>query len=109
MKPNSKLKPYLGPRPKMFRPVLIDDIAIPKRCRKPRSWIHYIKDGLTACGKDTYCLFCGPRMTDKVENVTCPRCIEVLKKTHWYCPEHGFIDDENVTFGENCEFCGAPV
>lgn len=54
-----------------------------KRAKKPNSWVHYLtKKGITACGKeDIYRLFCGPRMTQKWTEVTCPRCIEVLNVT----------------------------
>ena len=81
-----------------------------KRCHKPASWIHYLNGDITACGeKDTYRLHCGPHMTSRLPDVTCPRCIESLKKTHWYCPKHGFINDEHVTFQETCDICGEYV
>ncbi len=106
----SKRKPFLGPSPKnIWRDVRLS-LKVLKRCNKPDPWIHYIKNDYTSCGKgDTYRLFCGPRMVTRLNDVTCPRCIEALKKSHWYCPTHGFIDDTNVTNDEKCETCGQNV
>ena len=47
--------------------------------------------------------------TQRLDRVTCPRCIEELKKTHYHCPEHGFIAGKEVTFDEKCDYCGSPV
>lgn len=83
-KPKRKPKPILGPGP--------DDIwrearktispKVLKRCRKPNLWIHFIKGGVTLCGKeDNYRSHCGPSMVNSREFVTCPRCIEALKES----------------------------
>ncbi|KKM94236.1 hypothetical protein LCGC14_1200280 [marine sediment metagenome] len=109
----------IGPKPKdIYR-----DISLPlkvlRRCRKPR-WLHYHKCGTdvrhtdspfsTVCGKtNNYRLFRGPAIVNQLSAVTCSSCLAVLKQTHWYCPTHGFIADEEVTFEETCEMCGNPV
>lgn len=56
----------------------------------------------TLCGKTS------PRShrTKIANDVTCPRCVEDMKKSMWYCPEHGFIDDAHVTNDEKCDMCG---
>ncbi len=79
----SKRKPIIGPGPKnIWRDVRLSPKAL-KRCRKPNPWVHYIENNRTSaiCGKGTYRPSCGPRMVWNLENVTCPRCIEVLKNT----------------------------
>ena len=126
----------IGPKPKdIYRDVHLS-LKVLRRCRKPPPWVHYHKDGRnvnragcfsgpladggvvlrtdspfsTACGKTSkYRLFCGPAIVAQLSAVTCPLCIEVLKKTHWHCPVHGFVDDREVTFEESCEMCGNPV
>jgi len=84
---------------------------------KPR-WTHYHKLGMdtkylpdnsqtTLCGRTTKSRnYDGLPITNQLSQITCPRCIEILKTTHWYCPEHGFIDDSHVTNDETCEICG---
>ena len=44
-----------------------------------------------------------------LDEVSCPRCLEKLKAENWFCEEHGFINDTNVTSEENCAQCGRPV
>lgn len=104
MRPNSKTKPILGPGPKDIWREARKSISLKqmKRFRKPNPWIHFTKGGLTLCGKKW------PHRIDR-EFVTCPRCIEVLKESYWHCPEHGFIEDSNVTNDEKCETCGKKV
>ena len=104
----NNLKP-IGPKPKdIYRDISLP-LSVRKRCRK-RQWAHYRVNESKACGNENkYRLFRGPYLTGQISLVTCPRCIEILKKSHWYCPEHGFIDDNNVTYEETCEFCGEPV
>lgn len=60
------------------------------------------KGETTACGKTANRI----RVTTHKNNVTCPRCIERLKETTWYCEEHGFLKDEEVNNDECCEYCG---
>ncbi len=112
-------KKPIGPGPNdIYR-----DIHLPlktiKRCRKHR-WVHYHQMGAgvkasslsasTICGKTNYFRpHEGPSITNQLSAITCPRCIDVLKRDRWYCPTHGFIDDKNVTFEETCEICGNGV
>ena len=58
------------------------------------------------CGKDVSPLHPGANSTTVLDNVTCLSCLEVLKEDNWFCPEHGFIADANVTYEETCANCG---
>jgi len=71
---------------------------------KSYRWIHFEIDphGKTLCGKDDFKVL----RTEKKHKVTCKRCIKALKEKHWYCKEHGFIEDVNVTHDETCGLCG---
>ena len=71
---------------------------------KNRRWVHYETGplGVSMCGKKDFKL----RMTKTKNRVTCRRCIREMKTVFWYCSEHGFIEDANVTFDEKCEMCG---
>jgi len=86
---------------------------------KPR-WIHYHAIGTdtkhlpdnaqtTLCGRTTSRNYTDLPITNQLSQITCRRCIETLKQSHWHCPEHGFIDDVHVTNDEHCELCGNPV
>ena len=76
-------------------------------------WVHYKISsyecfGFTAiCGRQSP--QCEHERTTILNNVTCPRCIEELKKQHWYCANDGFIDPVSVTNDETCELCGEDV
>ena len=74
---------------------------------KPRKWCHFLLGSesreSTPCGKTSRLI----RSTKYMDAVTCPRCLSKLKEDNWFCPEHGFIDDANVTFQETCDECGA--
>jgi len=85
-------------------------------------WLHYHPLGTnvrflpesngpsTICGKTgRYRLFRGPAIVKDPNQVTCPRCIEELKKQKWYCPNHGFLKDEDVENDETCTYCGEKV
>ncbi|MFA5300264.1 MAG: hypothetical protein WC389_18910 [Lutibacter sp.] len=77
---------------------------------RKKQWIHCSKTGVytplnitTTCGKEARRI----HVTSKLNNVTCPRCIEKLKENYWHCPECGFIDDSHATNDEKCEVCGS--
>ena len=83
--------------------------------RKPQ-WYHYgfglmdmfpkRRDGKTTlCGKTAN----GVYITREKNIVTCPRCVDALREDDWYCPEHGFLPPEDVTFEERCDYCGEVV
>lgn len=62
----------------------------------------------TICGKtakNTHHL----SITGSMDNVSCRRCLELLKEQNWHCSEHGFIPDSHVNFDETCEICNRPV
>jgi len=63
------------------------------------------KGQTTRCGKTAKRI----RATTNNNSVTCPRCIEVLKENEWHCEKHGFLEPEDVTFEETCDYCGEPV
>lgn len=117
MKSKRKPKPIIGPGPDDIWREARKTMSLKrmKRFQKPAPWVHFIKGekgrgGFALCGKENnYRSHCGPSMVNSREFVTCPRCVEVLKKSHWWCPEHGFIDDINVTNDEKCETCGLDV
>ena len=84
--------------------------------RKPKpAWVHFQvvldihKAGrlekVTSCGKTAKRI----RATKNSNEVSCDLCIEILKKTIWHCPEHGFIEDAHVTNNETCEICGSEL
>jgi rRNA maturation protein Nop10 len=74
-------------------------------------WIHHrsykytLKGYSTACGKTSERI---PHSRD-VNEVTCPRCLEEMKKVMYFCNEHGFIDGIEVTYDEKCDYCGDDV
>ncbi len=75
-------------------------------------WTHYslsgsMPGGTAACGK--IIRRCEIRRTSKLNEVTCSRCIDKLKESHWYCSKCGFIDDCYVTNDERCDVCGNDV
>lgn len=76
-------------------------------------WIHYkISDYalfgfVAACGAKKP--MCEHPRTKILNNVTCPKCVEVLKLSNWHCPEHGFIDGCSVTNDEKCDICGSKL
>lgn len=78
--------------------------------RKPKT-IHHanfnkIAKTWTSCGKK----FRGHiNKTQKLNDVTCPKCIEELKESSWHCPKCGFIDVSHVTNDERCELCGSQL
>ena len=84
-------------------------------------WVHYHKLGTdtkylpdnaqtTLCGRTTKSKsYNGLPITNQLSQITCPRCIEILKKSHWYCSNCGFIDSHHVTNDEHCEICSNPV
>ena len=82
-----------------------------KRKSKPK-WLHYAqlrKPGVTWTG--TWCNKTAERIpkTSDPNKVTCPRCLKEMKKAMYFCPEHGFVDGEDVTFNETCDYCGRSV
>ncbi len=55
---------------------------------------------------------CGKRIhhdraifTDRLNNVTCPYCIELLQQNHLYCSNCGFIEDNFITDNNKCKTC----
>lgn len=56
----------------------------------------------TSCGKTARRI----NVTKDKNDVTCPRCIERLKRENWFCAEHGFLEDNEVTLEETCLHCG---
>ena len=75
--------------------------------QKPQ-WVHYRMDKpfesfiiTTACEKTARRV----ARTINSNKVTCPRCIEIMKQTMWYCEIHGFINGEEVNFEETCDYC----
>jgi hypothetical protein len=83
-----------------------------RKLNKPY-WTHYrIGDyslfGFKAiCGRESP--MCEHSRTTTLNHVTCPRCIEELKKKYWYCPIHKFIDDVHVTNNCECKLCGSKL
>ncbi len=77
--------------------------------RYKKSWIHFAGEAqegkTTTCGKTAHQIY----KTNNYNNVTCPRCLELMKLNNWYCEEHGFIADATVTNNETCEICGREV
>lgn len=69
-------------------------------------WQHFLLAGdsreSTPCGKTSRLI----NSTRVMDHVTCPRCLDKLKEENWFCPEHGFIHDFNVTYEETCAMCG---
>ncbi len=61
------------------------------------------------CGKDVHPNHHRANTTDIMDHVTCPSCLEILQRENWYCPEHKFINDMNVTNDETCANCGRSV
>ena len=59
----------------------------------------------TLCGKTAISI----HGTQYKNDVTCPRCLEEMKKRFWFCEKHGFIADKEVTNNETCEHCGRDV
>jgi hypothetical protein len=84
-----------------------------KRRNRP-NWVHYSFGGYvqmlkrnangetTACGKTAQRI----SVTKDKNNVTCPLCLEKLKEDNWFCEDHKFLDDIDVTFDEKCGYCG---
>ena len=67
-------------------------------------WYNLVHDdymGVPACGSHS------DKITSILQNVTCPKCIHLLKMSHWFCDEHGFIADTLVTNDERCSRCGS--
>ena len=82
-----------------------------KKRKNYKKWVHCSWTPLranldikTTCGKKTRAL-----RVVKLNDVTCPRCLEILKMNFWYCDTCGFIDGRNVTDEECCEICGAKL
>jgi hypothetical protein len=79
----------------------------------PHRWIHYkVSDYalfgfVAACGAKKP--MCEHPRTQKLNEITCPRCVDVLKMSNWHCPEHGFIDSIHVTNDEKCDICGSKL
>ena len=53
--------------------------------------------------------FLRPKCSYNKDEVDCPKCIAVLKRTRYYCPYHGFVRAADVTFDERCAICGTIV
>lgn len=75
-------------------------------------WIHYAKH--IQRGDPCYCgkIYGGNGKMDfsqTKDKITCRRCLKKMKKEFWFCPEHGFLSNESVTFEERCEICGENV
>lgn len=64
---------------------------------------------LCICGKDVSPNHYRANTTDIMDSVSCPHCIEELRRDNWYCPKHGFIADKNVNNDETCDQCGRSV
>ena len=65
-------------------------------------WVELVHDnymGVAACGAKSL------NLSKLANNVTCPTCSRLLKMSHWFCEEHGFIADEMVTNDERCLIC----
>lgn len=78
--------------------------------KKP--WIHYAE--LKKPGEKWTGTWCGKTAqripkTSNPNAVTCPRCIEEMKKAIYYCDVHGFLDSSDVRNDETCDYCGAKV
>ena len=85
-----------------------------KKDKKP-NWVHYSFGGwvpslkrnsngeTTLCGKTARRI----RVTKIKDEVTCPRCKELLIADNWYCSNcDKFLKAEEVTFDETCIHCG---
>ena len=59
----------------------------------------------TLCGKTSRQTYA----TTRKDSVSCRRCLALLKDDNWFCEDHGFISDENVTYEECCAICGRSV
>ncbi len=89
-----------------------------KKRKNYNKWVHFRHHefdlDIPGFAEDSPTTICGKtalRMisTSDKNKVTCPRCLEKLKDENWFCPEHGFIKDEFVTFEETCSECGINV
>ena len=78
-----------------------------------KRWVHYQQhdslflDGLI-CGKEQDFIARIPE-TKEPNEVTCPRCLEKMKETMYYCSEHGFVEGVDVTNDKKCAYCGRKV
>ena len=84
-----------------------------------KRWIHYATNKkdcsgdwrpdsqgtTTECGKTAKRIMA----TKKMDRVTCPMCLEIMKRGNWYCSIHGFLPDAKVDNDETCEDCGNNV
>jgi hypothetical protein len=59
----------------------------------------------TLCGKTAIRI----RGTAYKNSVTCPGCITEMKKRYWYCVEHGFLEDIDITDDGRCSYCDLSV
>jgi len=89
-----------------------------KKRKNYKQWVHFqdhefdlSKPGFAEDSQTTICGKTARRIiaTRDKDAVTCRRCIEKLKETEWWCPNHGFIPGESVTFEEVCDICGQDV
>jgi len=63
------------------------------------------------CNKYTYTI---KRLNIKItcselEKINCPECLKELKKLTYHCDNHGFVQGVDVTFNEQCAYCGLNV
>jgi len=78
-------------------------------------WVHYSFGGwvpMLARNKEGHTTPCGKtakriRVSHFPNDVSCPICIDKLKASFWYCPQHKFIDDSHVSNDEKCGLCGS--
>lgn len=78
-------------------------------------WIHYKPDvTVSTVISSKYTTLCGKtalriKTTKDPNIVTCPRCIDDLKVKRYWCMDHGFLSDVDVTFDEKCDYCGNSI